>query len=49
MMKLWLKFKNKGNTNLRYYISMDLKENEENGIISMEKTYKRRKGIIRKR
>ena len=42
------KIQEKGNTNLRYYISMDIKENKEN-VYSMEKLIKRRKGIIRKR
>ncbi len=42
------KIQEKGNTNLRYYISMDIKENEEN-VYSMEKLIKEGKELLEKR
>ena len=41
------KIQEKGNTNLRYYISMDIKENEEN-VYSMEKLIKEGKELLEK-
>lgn len=41
------KIQEKGNTNLRYYISMDIKENKEN-VYSMEKLIKEGKELLEK-